>query len=136
MGKRPPEPSELVLNTRVVLVARFPLCFWPKGERKRPLKVGIIRDLYERCPDIPADLIRKALADYCLGPSYQVTLLKAGEARLDLDGNPCGMVTERHSAAAVKLLSGRPSHATRYWLNDLGLVLPKQNPAEAFAAAG
>jgi ProP effector len=137
MGK-PPKPTELVLQTRAALAAKFPKCFCPKGAPKRPLKVGIGVDLAVRCPEIPHDLLRKALTDYYLGASYQVALLKVGAERFDLDGNICGAVTEQQSARAAGRLRGRPPYAIERWLVEVGMSIAdlKKTPAEAVAATG
>jgi sRNA-binding protein len=135
MGK-PQKPTELVTQTRALLAEKFPNCFCPKGTAKKPLKIGIRVDLAVRCPEVPYDLLRKALADYCLGPSYQVALLTVGAERYDLDGNVCGVVTEGHSAMAAARLQGRPSIAVKRWLDEAGVVLPaKKNPAAVVQAA-
>jgi sRNA-binding protein len=85
-----------------VLAAKFPKCFAVPDTRRRPLKVGIDADLLATLSGtIPrTDLIR-ALAMYCSSHGYLERVLN-GAWRIDLQGNPAGVVTaddERHAAA-------------------------------------
>src|SRR4051812_7039562 len=52
-----PRPQALAAMRRE-LIRRFPLCFAPDGHPKRPLKIGIRLDLFERCPDLSRDKLR------------------------------------------------------------------------------
>lgn len=109
-NKRPtrkPTPPEI--KTLHWLKATFPQCFI-KGEHKQPLKVGIHKDVLDYCeehyPHEPQNLIKKAVAKYAQGTQY-LTTLKAGAPRLDLQGNPCGVVTEEQQAHAEQQLKIR-----------------------------
>ncbi|WP_371346509.1 ProQ/FINO family protein [Ancylobacter sp. IITR112] len=92
--------------TRALLAERFPRCFAPKGEPKRPLKLGIHNDLRAAVPDISRRLIRIALDDYTTGNSY-LRAMAAGAARLDLDGWPAGEVSITHAKLARQQLERR-----------------------------
>src|SRR5262249_39090219 len=84
------------------LAARFPECFAVPDTRRRPLKVGIDTDILAALSGTirRTELIR-ALAMYCSSDGYLERVL-AGAWRVDLEGNPAGVVTaedERHAKA-------------------------------------
>lgn len=94
------ENSEKLKNSKEViayLAERFPECFISNGEAK-PLKIGIFQDLAERMaedPKVSKTLLRTALRQYTSSWRY-LHGLKAGMSRVDLDGNPCGELTQEH----------------------------------------
>ena len=68
----------------------YPACFdW---EQPKPLKIGIHRDLVAAGRERAA--VQRALARYCHRPLYR-RALRAGAARIDLHGQPAGVVTEQ-----------------------------------------
>lgn len=77
--------TETVRTASAILAQRFPLCFLPTGTPRRRIKDGIISDLMGRCPDVPRDLLWKALIVYCQHPEYREALLY-GAPCVDLDG--------------------------------------------------
>jgi ProP effector len=84
------------------LAARFPECFAVPDTRRRPLKVGIDTDILAALSGTirRTELIR-ALAMYCSSDGYLERVL-TGAWRVDLEGNPAGVVTaedERHAQA-------------------------------------
>lgn len=79
------------------LAERFPLCFSAEGEA-RPLKIGIFQDLVSRVEgelSLSKTQLRSALRLYTSSWRYLYGI-KAGVARVDLDGNPCGELDEQH----------------------------------------
>lgn len=68
----------------------------------RPLKVGIHEDLVAREP-WPDKLVRRALACYVHLPRY-LKAVRAGAERVDLDGQPAGLVSEGEARHAHKKL--------------------------------
>ena len=90
---------------RNLLVETFPNCFSPKRTPKRPLKIGIIHDIIAALPETGVIRLRFALADYTGGPTYLENVI-AGAERIDLQGNPCGVVTEPEAAHAAERLKG------------------------------
>lgn len=94
------ENSEKLKNSKEViayLAECFPQCFVAAGEAK-PLKIGIFQDLAERLaedPKVSKTLLRTALRQYTSSWRY-LHGLKAGMQRVDLDGNPCGELTQEH----------------------------------------
>ncbi len=75
------------------LAELFPACFdW---EHPRPLTIGIHKPLIRAGHDRAAVL--RGLKAYCTAPQYRASL-QAGAARIDLHGQPAGVVTEREAA--------------------------------------
>lgn len=68
----------------------------------RPLKVGIHEDLVAREP-WPDKLVRRALACYVHLPRY-LKAVRVGAERVDLDGQPAGLVSEGEARHAHKKL--------------------------------
>ena len=96
-------------------------CGWPE---KRPLKLGILQDLEEACPEIPRDVIVKALILHCSDVLFQVALSKPRAARDNLHGRRCGAVSDvaaRNAAQRVQQLTRR---------------VKKVHPPATFAAEG
>ena len=87
------------------LAELYPSCF---RQLRQPLKIGIRNDIVARHPELRPSLIASALKTYTRSLGYLETL-KAGSARVDLEGNPVGTVTaadeedaKRKIAKAVK----------------------------------
>lgn len=102
------ENTEKLKNSKEIvayLVEKFPACFIAEGEAK-PLKIGIFQDLAERLADdarVSKTMLRSALRQYTSSWRY-LHGLKAGQARVDLDGNPCELLTEEHIEHAKQAL--------------------------------
>mgnify|MGYP006196981215 CR=1 FL=1 len=89
-----------------LLSEQFPLCFTLSGEAK-PLKVGIFQDLVERLKDNPLlskTQLRQALRVYTSSWRY-LDAVKAGVARIDLEGVAGDLVDEQQAEHAAKTLS-------------------------------
>jgi len=87
------------------LAERLPHCFSAEGEA-RPLKIGIFQDLVERVQgemNLSKTQLRSALRLYTSSWRYLYGI-KAGATRVDLDGNPCGVLDEQHVEHARKQL--------------------------------
>ncbi|MBJ3813723.1 RNA chaperone ProQ [Shimwellia pseudoproteus] len=87
------------------LAERFPQCFSAEGEA-RPLKIGIFQDLVARVEgelSLSKTQLRSALRLYTSSWRYLYGV-KAGATRVDLDGNPCGVLDEQHVEHARKQL--------------------------------
>lgn len=87
------------------LAKQFPLCFVAEGEA-RPLKIGIFQDIVQRLSDVDCvskTQIRTALRLYTTSWRYLYGI-KVGAERVDLDGNPCGVLEEQHVDHARKQL--------------------------------
>jgi len=89
-----------------LLAEQFPLCFSQTGEAK-PLKIGIFQDLVERLKDNPLfskTQLRQALRVYTSSWRY-LDAVKAGVARIDLEGVAGDLVDEQQAEHAAKTLS-------------------------------
>ncbi len=79
----------------LVLAETYPACF--DGEDPRPLKLGIHHDLMAAGFEKAA--VKRALARYCNRPRYRKAL-RAGAIRIDLQGQPAGVVTAAEAETA------------------------------------
>jgi sRNA-binding protein len=66
----------------VLLVERFPKCFFIYERRRRPLKIGVHKDILAVLDIAPAEL-SLALRSYCKNEGYLLNSLK-GASRIDL----------------------------------------------------
>ncbi|MGN5030208.1 RNA chaperone ProQ [Aeromonas rivipollensis] len=102
------ENTEKLKNSKEIvayLVEKFPACFIAEGEAKS-LKIGIFQDLAARLADderVSKTMLRSALRQYTSSWRY-LHGLKAGQARVDLDGNPGELLTEEHIEHAKQAL--------------------------------
>jgi ProP effector len=99
-----------------LLAKAFPECFSLYAARRRPLKVGIHKDILERLGEaMTPHKLGSALACYVANGSYRRKLL-AGASRIDLDGNPCGTVTaaqEADARAKIAAANGRAAQLAK-----------------------
>ncbi len=87
----------MALQTRNVLLYRFPQALRDFSQPKVPLKVDILADFYHAAPDLPRKDVRAAIRDYCGGISYHSQMV-AGAARIDITGRVVGTVTPEQAA--------------------------------------
>ena len=93
--------------TIALLCERFPKCFVMFERRRVPLKVGIRGGIIAILGDqIDRQLLNAAMQYYCNNFHYRRSQ-KPGALRFDLDGNPCGEVSEEHAAGAAKDIAAR-----------------------------
>lgn len=102
----PPLEASPVLRESISLTERFPNCF--NWNRVRPLKIGIHRDLWAILGESHARVeIRRLLSRYCNHARYRHAL-KEGAVRVDLQGQPAGVVTvEEAEDARTRLQAER-----------------------------
>jgi len=96
-------------HVRALLADRFPKCFAGQGQPKRPLKVGIGQDLLLQMPELSAYSIGVALEDYCWGKRYCASMI-AGESRINLEGEPDGVVRPMeadHAALRLRMFDAQ-----------------------------
>lgn len=94
--REPPSPQALLDSW----YRRYTSTFF-KGHT-RPLKVGIHEDLLAQEP-WPEKLVRRALACYVHLPRY-LKAVRAGAERVDLEGQPAGVVNDEEARHARKKL--------------------------------
>ena len=73
-----------------LLCSTYPKCFFMYERRRKPLKIGIRDDI----KGIEEEILRRALKIYVLNGWYRKGL-KVGAKRIDLNGNPAGVVAEK-----------------------------------------
>ena len=135
------ENTEKLKNSKEIvayLVEKFPACFIAEGEAK-PLKIGIFQDLAARLADderVSKTMLRSALRQYTSSWRY-LHGLKAGQARVDLDGNPGELLTEEHIEHAKQALkeSKERVFASRRTNNKEEKEKKKKHPAPRKADA-
>jgi ProP effector len=88
------------------LAERWPETFYPESKERKPLKVGIFKDLKAAAPDIDPKMLRLALRVYTTSGAYLFACSK-GHKRVDLNGNAVEEVSEKDKARARELLEAR-----------------------------
>ena len=84
---------QAVAATIALLAERFPQAFVQYGAKRRPLKVGVHRDVVAALNGAIAPIeLARALGVYC-GNSGYLHNTRAGTPRIGLDGQPAGAVT-------------------------------------------
>jgi ProP effector len=103
-------------RVREILAVRFPNCFAPRGEAKKPLKIGIGFDVLFALPELQSYSVSAALEDYCSGRTYCESMV-AGAVRYALDGSEAGFVSALEADHARKRLEaferGAEAHKPR-----------------------
>lgn len=96
-----PRASEII----AVLAEWFPACIVVFEGRRRPLAVGIRNDLIAQLDGAATALeITAALRRYCSSFGYLKNCV-VGAERVDLDGNPVGVINEQEAAHAAGKLA-------------------------------
>ena len=88
-----------------ILAEKFPLCFILEGEAK-PLKIGLFQDLAEALEDderVSKTQLRQALRQYTSNWRY-LHGCREGAVRVDLQGNPAGVLEAEHVTHAAQQL--------------------------------
>jgi ProP effector len=101
-----------VMATLALLAERWPRCFVIFEQRRRPLKIGIHTDILAALDGAvtPAKL-GHALRAYVHNSVYRSRLI-AGATRVDLDGEPAGVVTKKEATSASVTRDSSPSKAS------------------------
>jgi ProP effector len=99
--------NQAVAAVIALLAETFPKCFSVHEGRRRTLKLKIHLDIQAALDGAitPAEL-HKALGMYCSNQVY-LSHTRKGAWRLDLDGNPAGVVTADEEAHAKARLAAR-----------------------------
>jgi len=93
--------AQLAYAVLALLCERFPKCFVLYEARRRPLKIGTDKDILAALDGaVTPDELSKALCLYVINKTYRARL-KAGATRIDLDGNPAGIVTPEQAMPIV-----------------------------------
>jgi ProP effector len=87
------------------LCATFPKAFFMFERRRKPLKIGIHRDIAAALPALTAKEIGAGMRLYVGNQFYSRSCVE-GAARIDLDGNAVGTVTVGEAASSAARLAG------------------------------
>lgn len=102
------EVQKLTNNKEIIayLAEKFPLCFSLEGEAK-PLKIGLFQDLAQALADdekVSKTQLRQALRQYTSNWRY-LHGCRAGAVRVDLNGEPAGVLEQEHADHAAAQLA-------------------------------
>lgn len=102
------ESQKLTNNKDIIayLAEKFPLCFSVEGEAK-PLKIGLFQDLADALKDderVSKTQLRHALRQYTSNWRY-LHGCRLGAVRVDLQGNPAGVLEQEHVDHAAQQLA-------------------------------
>jgi ProP effector len=90
-----------------LLAETWPACFCVYERRRRPLQLGIHRDILAALGGaVTEEELSRALR-YYTGNAWFLRAMVAGAARISLDGNPAGTVTPEEAATATVRLANR-----------------------------
>jgi sRNA-binding protein len=97
------------------LAERFPNCFALYEPHRRPLKLGIHKDIIAACGDgLDPRALKPALSIYSNNHHYISALMWGPGIRFDLDGNAAGSVTpDEREFAKEQLAAWRAKAAAR-----------------------
>jgi ProP effector len=87
------------------LANRWPRCFTVDPARRRPLKIRIDNDIRAALSGAIEEAELGAALRYYVGGIGYLSAMRAGEPRIDLDGNAVGVVTERDATYAAGQLA-------------------------------
>lgn len=119
-------------DTISFLASKYPKCFFEDGPVK-PLKIGIFQDLAEDLTeqeDLSKRVLRMALRHYTSSWRY-LACVKAGEARIDLQGVEGELVEQQHEEHATEQLKESKARAAK-----IRAEKQKANPSHKQKARG
>ena len=116
-----------------LLVTRWPACFSIFEQHRRPLKIGIHRDIIAALDGaLSKKSLRRAMRSYVGNEMYRERLV-VGAVRVDLDGQPAGIVTREQTPPywkTEKPIDEKPAAPRRLGPGDLRRAA-QQRKAEA-----
>jgi sRNA-binding protein len=93
--KHTPEEIRAAFMLIERLSERWPKYFFVFERRRVPLKIGVHHDILAAFEGAVApEALSLALSLYTHNLFYQRSVMRAGTNRIDLEGGPCGVVTE------------------------------------------
>ena len=96
-------------KTLHAMVQRWPQCFYSDGQRRRPLKIGIAKEIFAT-GDFDARVLARVMGFYCRNVGY-LRACTAGALRIGLDGEPAGEVSPEQAQLARTWLRQRKEKA-------------------------
>jgi len=98
-------------NILELLRERFPKCFVRYPQPRQPLKIGIHKDVYAALAGVESRRkLHRALTAYTNDAAYREQL-KPGAVRIDLAGEPAGVVTAEQVSPPPKPKARHGSHS-------------------------
>ena len=89
-------------GSSICLAERFPKCFTAFQKKRKPLKIGIHGDIADQFGDtVDRKTLALALRLYTGNVFYRMAQ-REGVPRFDLDGEPCGTVSEEDAQSAAR----------------------------------
>src|SRR6516165_6656339 len=111
------------LDLRKATIARlaqlYPACFYVARQERRPLKIGIRRDLAALDLGMDRRELDSALAWYVNGIGY-LQSLRVGATRVGLDGASAGAVSEADEAHVREKLAAQSARRVSLLVEQLG----------------
>ena len=104
-------PGSTLESILELLREQFPKCFVRYPHPRQPLKIGIHKDVYAALAGvISRRKLHRALTAYTNDPAYREQL-KPGAVRIDLSGEPAGVVTPEQVPPPPKPKAMHGSHS-------------------------
>jgi ProP effector len=88
-----------------MLCEKFPACFAMFEQRRRPLALGIQKEIAAAMPTLTKEQISTAMRCYTLNAAYN-RACREGAARINLMGHEAGVVTAAEADNAVARIAG------------------------------
>ena len=107
-----------ITATRRALLNRWPNCFKGYIRPKLPLKVGIDKDILAADPELNPEIVKIVLRTYVNHLSYLEAMIE-GATRVDLDGNPAGVVTKSQAELSARKLKREVENTTKATLAEI-----------------
>lgn len=101
--------------TLAYMAHKYPLTFFPKGGRIKPVKVGILDDLVADNPNISRNVLVKFLMHYTRRKAYHEAVVDC-VFRVDLEGKAAGKVEPSQKDHAQTVVRG----INDYWAKKNG----------------
>jgi ProP effector len=122
-------PRDSVADAAIAMLAEtWPVCFSVYERRRRPLRLGIHRDILTALDGaVTSQELSRALR-YYTGNTWYLRALVAGAARVGLAGNPAGTVSAEEAAAAALRLAGRKKKRRQVSSTPASMSAPPPTP--------
>ena len=126
------ELSDRARAVIVQLAAQYPACFHVYQWRRRPLAIGISALI--SVANVSDEDLKRALSFYTWNEAY-LKACSVGAARIGLDGQSVGLVSESEAAFAANKLAGVRAREKQRRKAKAAAIPATDSPAAAAAAA-
>jgi ProP effector len=111
-----------------LLAEQFPRAFFVFQRRRRPLKLGIHRDIIAALDGAITPEELSAALRYYVGNACYLRACRAGAERIDLAGEAAGAVTPEESANSAAVLARRKAKDSRISVSGKAKPEPVSSP--------